>query len=296
MSRYEQHEQWDIVSGVGITALAVAAARSVESHRPNGLINDPYAESFVTAAEPPMPMPTRPDSGVEPEDLWERMAEHMGVRSRFFDDFFRASGERGVRQVVILAAGLDTRAYRLAWPSGTRVFELDQPRVLEFKNAVLRGRDAEPTCDRRPVPVDLREDWATPLREAGFDPAVPTAWLAEGLMPYLPGPAQRDLMTTIASLSAPGSRVAVEYMNDIGKVIDDPELSDLSRRFGFDMPSLIPQTARDNDVSPQQWLPAGWTADSDTAEAVAGRYGRRFAGFTDTMPAVDYRFLVAHAG
>lgn len=293
MSRYEQ---WDIVSGVGITALAVAAGRSVESHRPDGLINDPYAEAFVTAADPPMPMPTRPDSAVEPADMWQRMSEHMGVRSRYFDDFFRTYCEEGVRQAVILAAGLDTRAYRLDWPAGTRVFELDQPRVLEFKDAVLRGKGAEPSCDRRAVPVDLREEWATPLRQAGFDPSVPTVWLAEGLMPYLPKPAQRDLMATIASLSAPGSHVAVEYMNGIGKVFDDPELREISMRFGFDMPALIPQSSRDNEVSPEEWLPAGWTADSDPAEAIAERYGRRFAGFTDTMPAGDYRFLVAHAG
>lgn len=293
MSRYEQ---WDIVSGVGITALAVAAARSIESHRPDGLINDPYAEAFVTAAAPPVPMPTRPDADVEQADLWERMAGHMGVRSRYFDDFFRTSCAAGARQAVILAAGLDTRAYRLDWPAGTRVFELDQPRVLEFKDTVLRGHGAAPSCDRRVVPVDLREEWAGPLRDAGFDPAVPTAWLAEGLMPYLPGPAQRDLMTTIASLSAPGSHVAVEFVHNIRAVFDDPAMTDMSRRFGIDMPALIPESSRDNETAPDAWLPEGWTSDSDPAEAVAGRYGREFAGFSDTMPTGDYRFLVAHAG
>lgn len=305
MTRYEQ---WDIVSGVGITALAVAAARSIESHRADRLIDDPYAEAFVVAARPPVPMPTRPvrdapgdgdpdvtDNG-NPDHarLWTRVADHMGVRSRFFDDYFDRAGRDGIRQVVILAAGLDTRAFRLDWPPGTRVFELDQPRVLEFKDTVLNASGARPRCERRTVPADLREDWLTPLRAAGFAPDAPTAWLAEGLMPYLPAEAQRDLMRAIANASAPGSRLAVEYLRNMRAVFDDPAMRELSRRFGIDMAALIPASAPEQPT-PDRWLDGRWrVARSDPADTVARNYGRGFVPFSAGMRAEDYRFLTAH--
>jgi methyltransferase (TIGR00027 family) len=159
-----------------------------------------------------------PDEGSEDEapDFTvdsQHMINYQAVRTHFFDAYFadvtQASGA-GIRQVVILAAGLDSRAYRLAWPGGTVVYEIDLPKVLEYKAETLAGHGAAPIADRRPVPVDLRHDWPQALRDAGFDADRPTAWLAEGLLPFLPGVAQEAMFASIDRLSGSGSRVAVE--------------------------------------------------------------------------------------
>ena len=114
-----------------------------------------------------------------------------GVQTRFFDDFFSSAGEAGIRQAVIVAAGLDSRAYRLEWPDGTTVFEVDLPKVLEFKARVLGERGATPKARRIEVAADLRTDWPTPLKAAGFDPHGASAWSVEGILPYLTDDAQR---------------------------------------------------------------------------------------------------------
>ena len=210
-------DTWDLASSVGATATMVAAARAIASTGDDALISDPYAEPLVRAVG--VDFFTRLATGeLKPADLdvdsasmgMQRMTDNMAVRTRFFDEFFTAAAEAGIRQAVILASGLDSRAYRLAWPAGTVVFEIDQPDVIEFKTATLAEFGAEPTADRRTVAVDLRNDWPAALKEAGFDPDLPTAWSAEGLLGYLPPDAQDRLLDTITSLSAPGSRVAVE--------------------------------------------------------------------------------------
>jgi methyltransferase (TIGR00027 family) len=132
------------------------------------------------------------------------------VRTHFFDAYFRAAIDAGIRQFVILAAGLDSRAYRLNWASGSTVYEIDQPKVLEYKDATLRGHGAVPKARRIAVAVDLRDDWGSALVGAGFHRGRPTAWLAEGLLPYLPAAAQDRLFEMLTDLSAAGSRVAVE--------------------------------------------------------------------------------------
>jgi methyltransferase (TIGR00027 family) len=141
-----------------------------------------------------------------------RMTEQIAVRTRFFDDFFTNAARDGVRQAVILASGLDTRAYRMSWPTGAVVFELDQPQVIEFKSRVLADQGVSPTVDRRAISIDLRDDWPAALRENGFDVDQPTAWIAEGLLIYLPPEAQDRLLDNITALSAPDSRFATEYM------------------------------------------------------------------------------------
>lgn len=95
-----------------------------------------------------------------------------------------------------MAAGLDARAYRLSWPAGTVVYEVDQPEVIAFKSDALARIGAEPTAERRAVGIDLRDDWSTALRDNGFDAAAPTAWIAEGLLPYLPPQARTGCWTT----------------------------------------------------------------------------------------------------
>src|SRR6195952_3767879 len=212
-------DSWDLASSVGATATAVAAGRAVASQGPDALLDDRFAEPLVRAVG--VEHFVRMVDGevfLEDDPVLSRQAmnEQITVRTRFFDDFFTAATGSGIRQAVILASGLDTRAYRLAWPAGTAVFEIDQPEVIEFKTRTLADLGAEPTAPRHTVSIDLREDWPAALREAGFDTSLPTAWSAEGLLVYLPPEAQDRLFDNITALSAPGSRVATEHMDMTG--------------------------------------------------------------------------------
>ena len=149
---------------------------------------------------------------IDPEiaGIFMHMRNYQAVRTHFFDQFFTEASAAGIRQIVILASGLDSRAYRLQWPAGTRIFEIDQPKVLEYKAHKLAEHGVVPAAERFEVAVDLRVDWPAALKAAGFDPAQPTAWLAEGLLMYLPADAQDRLFENIGALSAPGSRTAAE--------------------------------------------------------------------------------------
>jgi methyltransferase (TIGR00027 family) len=219
MSRSDA-DSWDLASSVGATATMVAAARALATKEPNPLISDPYAEPLVRAVG--IDFFTKlvdgavSTDGVDDGGVAQRMVGMMAVRTRFFDDFFLDATKVGLRQAVILASGLDSRAYRLPWPAGTTVYELDQPLVIEAKSATMADIGATPTCDRRVVAVDLRDDWPKALLESGFDPTQPTAWSAEGLLVYLPPEAQDRLFDEITRLSAPGSRLATEYHPDGG--------------------------------------------------------------------------------
>lgn len=212
-------DTWDLASSVGVTATMVAAARAMATRADNPLINDPFAEPLVKAVGVGLLTrlatgettvadldsdPQRPFTGVAD------VADNMAVRTRFFDEFFLDAARAGIKQSVILASGLDARAYRLPWPTQTIVYEIDQPEVIAFKSRTLTELGASPTAERRAVAVDLRDDWPAALREAGFDPTQPTAWSAEGLLGYLPPEAQDRLLDTITELSATGSRLATE--------------------------------------------------------------------------------------
>lgn len=219
MSSLRTHDDtWDIASSVGTTAVMVAAARAAETAGADPLITDPYARMLVEGAGGGVWGLMMDEDWVaravdiDPEGaaLFAHMGNYQAVRTRFFDDFFAAAGAAGIRQVVILASGLDSRAYRLDWPAGTTVYEIDQPKVLEYKSSVLTEHGVRPSAARREVAVDLRHDWPKVLRENGFDATARTAWLAEGLLMYLPAEAQDQLFAQITELSAPGSRIAVE--------------------------------------------------------------------------------------
>lgn len=210
-------DAWDLAKSVGATATLVAAARAIASRQGDPLVNDPFAEplvravgisAFTKALENPAGLADTPASRL--------LIDVVAVRTRFFDDFFTEAAAAGIRQAVILASGLDARAYRLPWPPGTTVFEVDRAEVVDFKTRVLAEQDAAPTAELRTVAVDLRDDWAAALGAAGFDDAAPTAWIAEGLLVYLPADAQDRLFETITALSAPGSRLATEYHRDGG--------------------------------------------------------------------------------
>lgn len=249
-------DSWDLSSSVGATATMVAAARAMATRDERRLINDPFAEPLVRAVGIPFFVDML-DGRVEPSALGDDGAERieamiagMAMRTKFFDEYFLRVTDSGIRQAVILAAGLDSRAYRLPWPSGTVVFEVDQPAVIEFKNGTLADLGAAPTATHKTVGVDLREDWPKALREAAFDDTIPTAWLAEGLLIYLPPDAQDRLIDTITDLSGSGSAVATEYVPGIMD-FDDERARDMAatlRRRGLtiDMGSLVYAGPRSN--------------------------------------------------
>lgn len=268
-------QQWDIVTGVGLTALAVAAGRAAESVRTDALISDPYASPLVVAAQPPEGFPFangNPTMEGADEELWRHMSDYVGVRSRAFDDFFQRAYGDGVTQAVILASGLDTRAYRLDWPAGAVVYELDQPAVLDFKLGALKNEGAAPTCDHRPVEIDLRDDWGAALEEAGFDSSRPTAWLAEGLLPYLPPEAETRLFEEITRLSASGSRFAVERIDNIDHIMSDPWMRERAQEMNMDFENLFPEGER-QPVEPR--LNAlGWQLENHSVTESAASYGR----------------------
>lgn len=219
------NDTWDLATSVGATATMVAAARAIATNADKPLIEDRFAEPLVRAVG--VDFFTRWISGDliaadvdDHESGWklEHMPAAMAARTRFFDSFFHAATEAGIRQAVIMASGLDARAYRLAWPADMTVFEIDQPQVIEFKAATLAKLGAAPQAELRAVAVDLRNDWPKALAEAGFDKSQPTAWIAEGLFGYLPPEAQDRLLDNITALSADGSRLACEAIPDMSEV------------------------------------------------------------------------------
>jgi methyltransferase (TIGR00027 family) len=242
------NDTWDLATSVGATATMVAAARAIATKADNPLIDDRFAEPLVRAVG--VDFLTKWAAGdlaaadIDADDSsWklEQMPEAMAVRTRFFDSFFHEATQAGIRQAVILASGLDARAYRLGWPAGMMVFEVDQPQVIAFKTSTLADLGAEPTADRRAVAIDLRHEWPAALVDAGFDKSRPTAWIAEGLLGYLPPEAQDRLLDNISALSADGSRLATEAIPDMSDV-DHEQARETMRRatekwraHGFDL-------------------------------------------------------------
>ncbi|KOX19418.1 SAM-dependent methyltransferase [Streptomyces sp. NRRL F-6491] len=224
--------------------MLVAAARAVETRRPDALARDPFAAAFVRAAPDAADWPLHPDEvpGGASDPLWGRLGRYFGLRTRVLDDHLLASARSGVRQVVLLGAGLDSRAFRLDWPAGTVVHEIDSADVLGFKQSVLDGIAAEPVAGRRPCAADLRDDWTGALLGSGFDPSAPTAWLAEGLLLYLPAEAERRLIDDVDRLSAAGSTLAYEIKEvtaESGRVRSGPVYTTARERIGIDLPRLF---------------------------------------------------------
>lgn len=220
MARTER-DRWDLATSVGATATMVAAQRALSSEAK--LIDDPFAAPLVRAVGIDVYVRLvngEIAAGENTEFDPQRMARGMACRTRFYDQFFLDATRSGIGQVVILASGLDSRAYRLAWPAGTVVYEVDMPEVIEFKTLTLGDLGAEPTAERRTVAIDLRDDWASALQTAGFDAQAPSAWSAEGLLVYLPDEAQDALFDNITDLSALGSRLAFEFVPDTAVFAD----------------------------------------------------------------------------
>ncbi len=275
-------DQWDIVSGVGYTALLVAGWRALHAVRPRPLVRDEYAKVFIAATRDPYLTDVLANPGTsDDETAFPRL---YGVQTRFFDDFFTSAGEAGIRQAVIVAAGLDSRAYRLDWPSGTTVFEVDLPKVLEFKARVLGEHGAVPKARRIEVGADLRTDWSRRLEAAGFDTEAPSAWSVEGVLPYLTDEAQNTLFTRISGLSAPGSRIAI---GALGSRLDREQLAALEA----DHPGV--NMSGDVDFSALTYEPQGDPAQSLAAHGWAVDPVRNTldlqAGYGMTPPEVDVK-------
>ncbi|MFF8731713.1 class I SAM-dependent methyltransferase [Streptomyces sp. NPDC015171] len=262
---------------MGLTALLVAAARAIETHRPDSLAQDPYAEHFVRAAAACADWPVRIQQVVEGDGdpLWGRFARYFGLRTRVLDDFVLGSVGAGARQVVLLGAGLDTRAFRLDWASpGCVVFEVDRAGVLEFKHRVLADLAACPKAKRVPVPVDLRSDWVSALTAGGFDEAAPSVWLAEGLLFYLPGPAETYLVDTVDRLSVAGSALAFEAKleKDLMEYRDSAIYVATRERIGIDLLDLFAKGPRPDSAG--GLAAKGWSTSTHTPFDFTRRHGR----------------------
>lgn len=297
MTRSER-DSWDLASSVGATATMVAAARALATEETNPIINDPFAAPLVRAVgidfftrvvdgeiTPP------PENGGGRPEL-QRETDSLAARTRFFDDFFTGATTAGIDQAVILAAGLDARAYRLAWSPGSVVYEVDQPKVVEFKTATMARLGAKPTAERRTVSIDLREDWPTALRRSGFDDTRPAAWSAEGLLMYLPPEAQDRLFDHITELSAPGSRLATEFHPETGPTMAEraQALNDRWAKLGcdIDMSGLFYEGARSNVVD--YLSDRGWQLTTRTRKELLADYGRAFPDDDDLS---SYRNIVS---
>jgi methyltransferase (TIGR00027 family) len=295
------NDSWDIASSVGATAVMVALARAVETNSAAPLIRDEFAEPLVSTPELAdvrvrVTSWWTPPDGEDADDEFalarERFVAYQAVRTHFFDAFFDTAAAAGIRQHVILAAGLDSRAYRLDWPDDTVVYEIDLPKVLDYKASTLAAHGANPAATRREVPVDLRRDWPKALRDTGFDPSRPTAWLAEGILPFLPAAAQESMFASIDKLSAPGSRIAVEVFG-----FDAQARADAAQRWaearaerekrGLDV-SFDPLALwYDDEGRPDsaEWFAAhGWTTDAVDSRIESARLGREQTASDDEPP------------
>lgn len=279
MARTER-DRWDLATSVGATATMVAAQRALSSDAK--LIDDPYAAPLVRAVGIDVYVRLvngEIAAGGNAEFDPQRMARGMACRTRFYDQFFMEATRSGIGQVVILASGLDSRAYRLPWPAGTVVYEVDMPEVIEFKTLTLGDLGAEPSAERRTVAIDLRDDWASALQAAGFDPQAASAWSAEGLLVYLPDEAQDALFDNISARSAPGSRLAFEFVPDTA-VFADPRwrahhdrMSELG--FEIDFNDLVYHGQRSHIVD--HLSQRGWQTTSTTVAELHAANGFVYA-------------------
>jgi methyltransferase (TIGR00027 family) len=267
----------------------VAAARARASREPNPLIDDPFAAALVRAVG--LDFFTRLVDGEIPLSTIEGdeprvMADVIAVRTRFFDDFFIDAGTAGIRQAVILASGLDSRPYRLPWPQGSTVYEIDQPKVIEFKSTTMTAIGATPTAQRRTVSIDLREDWPAALRRSGFDEAQPTAWSAEGLLAYLPPDAQDRLFDNITALSAPDSHLATEYHPDGGSTLAAraKTMGSQWQQHGLDVDLSQLFYAGERNPVVEYLTGHGWQVNARSRPEVFAGYGRELPDTEELSP------------
>jgi methyltransferase (TIGR00027 family) len=263
-----------IPRGVDRTAIFVSRTRMQEGRRPDALFRDPFAEVVMSelADSPEM---SQLAGIVDAASSKVQAGQHDGdkfayfaVRTRYFDDRLLAATRRGISQVAVLAAGLDGRPVRLDWPTGTRLYELDLPDMIAFKDKVLAKSGLAPRCDRRGVAADLSADWSAKLLEAGFDPGATTIWLLEGLLQYLTPESGDALLAKLTELSAPGSELLLEHNNS--EVMDGEAARPV--REAVEAIGAVWLSARD-DLQP--WLAGyGWHAEVHAGSDPAIGHGR----------------------
>lgn len=271
-------DTWDLANSVGATATGAAVARALASKGPDALLDDPFADPLVRAVGLDF-FVRMLDGDIALEDglqlCPQAMIEQIAVRTRFFDDFLTSATDAGIRQAVILASGLDARAYRLRWPVGTVVFEIDQPQVMDFKARTMADLGAASTAEHRAIGMDLRDDWREALQQSGFEASQPTAWIAEGLLVYLPPEAQDQLFDDITAISAPGSRVATENFPDTDRFSDAhaEKLTERLRRVNvaLDMAQLVYHGERRTVID--DLAMHGWEANEYSAREIYARNG-----------------------
>jgi methyltransferase (TIGR00027 family) len=293
-------DTWDLASSVGATATMVATQRALATRE--GLIDDPFAEPLVRAVDHDFFKRVLDGDikfeDVDPEFTVRRSAEGMAVRTRHFDRMFTDAAAEGVRQAVILAAGLDARGYRLPWPDGTVVYEVDQPEVIEFKAKTLAGIGAEPTAIHRSVGIDLRNDWPKALLNSGFDRFQPTAWSAEGLLIYLPPQAQDLLFDNIAALSVPGSRLATEHVPDMNVFQDErsKRITDRLKEYGHDIEfsDLVYHGERSHVV--EYLTSLGWQVSTQSMREAYAANGFTYPEDETMIPFANLSYVVARLG
>lgn len=261
-----------MLTGVPKTALGVARIRAGESKRPDRLFDDPFAASFVAAM--PDAFAGDADRTDDAKRVGARIALHVVIRTRFYDDYLLAATADGIRQIGLLAAGLDTRAFRLPWPDGTTIFEVDLPEMVTFKNDVLTAHGSSPTAKRIPVAADLTLNWPAAMSAAEFDPTQPTAWLIEGLLVYLTHDDASRLLDTVASLSAPGSRLSCEQGRSAMQ---------LAAQAGESGASEATKLWQGGIEDVPGWLTdQGWSVETHELAGLANGYGRPVATETQT--------------
>lgn len=285
MTAGNDHRSADRLSGVGLTAVGVAWARAVESQRPDRLFDDPLAAKVAQRGQRELETALGvPDGGLGraspvDEPAARAFLEYAAVRTRYFDDRLLEACTAGCRQVVILAAGMDARAFRLPWLAGTEVYELDRADVLAVKEEVIAAERLNPRCQRRTVATDLTADWPTALRAAGFAGGRQTAWLAEGLLNYLTADDNDALIRAAGQLSVPASTLALEVIR-ASALSNGPMTEIATGMAGFGAPW------RSGIDDPARWLAErGWHARVDNPFDVAARYSRRLTGWPDARPA-----------
>lgn len=293
----------DPFSGAAVTALGLAAARSVESGRPDRLVTDPLARRLYLAAGRDLPMRLDWPAPHEPLTATEALHLHgscyIGLRTRFYDDALTDAVENGVRQAVLLGSGLDTRAYRLSLPPDLRVFELDQSDLLAWKRGTIGGFGVRSNCRVHDLGLDVREDWTPALRAAGFDSGRSAVVIAEGLLPYLGPEQQLELVDRLTAVTAEGSAFVADRI--AGDPHTDGRLEKLSQRSGIDMHNLIASgEASLLDALSQR----GWHAEERPVAALAASYARDLSDPFATAssdaggepPWLDTTFITARRG
>ncbi len=290
------NDRWDLVSSVGATATMVAAQRAL-AHREK-LIHDPFAEPLVRAVGHHYStrlVDSSLDSHEDPESTVRRSVEAITVRTRFFDRLFADAAASGVRQAVILAAGLDARAYRLSWPEETVIFEIDQPAVIEFKTCTLADLHAEPMAVHRPISIDLRDNWPKALLDNAFDHSKATAWIAEGLLIYLPAEAQDRLFENLTELSGPGSTMATEYVPDMSVLfgICAQRIAEQMKKSGHDLDAadLVYPGERSHVIEHLSRL--GWQVSSQTTKELFEANGFSFPDNEEVVPFGNANYVTA---